>query len=126
MLHEFLKATAQLPPYTEQYLRSTVMPPRPPITWSSLYAAHTLYVQLWGITNLNFACVPLQVQDAFARKKHQLERAVKSAVVRMRNKMQALEQQQAATEKAEATRKQADLLTANLWKCKQGDKEVEV
>ena len=76
--------------------------------------------------NLNFACVPLQVRDAFARKKHQLERAVKSAVVRMRNKMQALEQQQAATEKAEATRKQADLLTANLWKCKQGDKDVEV
>ena len=69
---------------------------------------------------------PLQVQDAFARKKHQLERAVKTAVVRMRNKMQALEQQQAATEKAEATRKQADLLTANLWKCKQGDNEVEV
>ncbi len=51
---------------------------------------------------------------------------MKSSVVRMRNKMQALEQQQAATEKAEATRKQADLLTANLWKCKQGDKEVEV
>ena len=71
-------------------------------------------------------CALLQVQDAFARKKHQLERAVKSAVVRMRNKMHALEQQQAATNKAEATRKQADLLTANLWQCKQGDKEVEV
>ena len=72
------------------------------------------------------ACMPLQVRDAFARKKHQLERAVKGFVLRMRNKMRALEQQQAATEKAEATRKQADLLTANLWKCKQGDKEVEV
>ena len=70
--------------------------------------------------------MPLQVRDAFARKKHQLERAVKGSVARMRNKMRALEQQQAATEKAEATRKQADLLTANLWKCKQGDKEIEV
>jgi len=68
----------------------------------------------------------MQVHDAFARKKHQLGQAVTRTIMRMRNKMQALEQQQAATEKAEATRKQADLLTANLYKCKQGDKEVEV
>jgi len=68
----------------------------------------------------------MQVHDAFARKKNQLGQAVTRTITRMRNKMQALEQQQAATEKAEATRKQADLLTANLYKCKQGDKEVEV
>ena len=68
----------------------------------------------------------MQVHDAFARKKHQLGQAVARTITRMRNKMQALEQQQAATEKAEATRKQADLLTANLYKCNQGDKEVEV
>lgn len=45
---------------------------------------------------------------------------------RLNAKLHNLQRQQAAEEKAEATRKQADLLTANLHRCKQGDISVEV
>ena len=62
----------------------------------------------------------------FGRKKEQLQRVVGNAMSRLRSKMTALQQQQAANEKAEATRKQADLLAANLFKCQRGDSEVEV
>lgn len=68
----------------------------------------------------------VQSKFTFVRKKEQLQRAVGNAMSRLSNKMTALQQQQAATEKAEATRKQADLLAANLFKCQQGDREVEV
>ena len=68
----------------------------------------------------------VQGELTFARKKEQLQRAVGNAMSRLRHKMTALQQQQAATEKAEATRKQADLLAANLYKCQRGDREVEV
>lgn len=68
----------------------------------------------------------LQGLDVFARKRHQLQRAVGNAVSRLRAKLAALTQQEAATEKADATRKQADLLTANLYRCQQGDAQIEV
>ncbi len=67
-----------------------------------------------------------QGELAFTRKKEQLQRTVANAMSRLRSKMTALQQQQAATEKAEATRKQADLLAANLYKCQRGDSKVEV
>ena len=68
----------------------------------------------------------VQGELTFIRKKEQLQRVVGNAMSRLRHKMTALQQQQAATEKAEATRKQADLLAANLYKCQRGDREVEV
>ena len=46
--------------------------------------------------------------------------------MRMCNKSKGFEQQQAATKLAEATRKQANFLTANLYKGRQGDKEMAV
>jgi len=45
---------------------------------------------------------------------------------RLSAKLHNLQRQQAAEEKAEATRKQADLLTANLHRCKQGEASVQV
>ena len=70
--------------------------------------------------------MPAQGQETFARKQQQLQRAVGNAMTRLHNKLHALNQQQAATEKAEATRKQADLLTANLYRASQGDSQLEV
>ena len=70
--------------------------------------------------------MPAQGQATFARKQQQLQRAVGNAMTRLHNKLHALNQQQAATEKAEATRKQADLLTANLYRASQGDSQLEV
>ena len=67
-----------------------------------------------------------QGQESFARKKQQLQRVVGNAMTRLHNKLHALNQQQAATDKAEATRKQADLLTANLYRTRQGESQLEV
>ena len=70
--------------------------------------------------------MPAQGQENFARKQQQLQRAVGNAMTRLHNKLHALNQQQAATTKAEATRKQADLLTANLYRASLGDSQLEV
>lgn len=70
--------------------------------------------------------MPAQGQENFARKQQQLQRAVGNAMTRLHNKLHALNQQRAATTKAEATRKQADLLTANLYRASQGDSQLEV
>lgn len=47
-------------------------------------------------------------------------------IKRLSAKLANLQRQQAAEEEAEATRRLADLLTANLHRCRQGDTSVEV
>ncbi len=56
----------------------------------------------------------------------ELVRAVYGALKRLAAKAVNVQAQQAAAEKAEATRKQADLLTANLHRCQPGAAAVEV
>ena len=62
----------------------------------------------------------------YAHRQAALARAVLAALRRLSAKAANLQAQQAAVEKAEATRKQADLLTANLHRCQPGATSVEV
>ena len=69
-----------------------------------------------------------RMQDGrhFESKHGELLQVVTTALKRLAGKAANLQAQQAATEEAEATRKQADLLTANLHRCQPGASSVEV
>lgn len=71
-----------------------------------------------------FLC--MQGEDTFTFLHKQTETAVLNSVKRLVAKLANLEQQQSAVDRAEATRKKADLLTANLHRCTYGDNHVEV
>ena len=68
---------------------------------------------------------PAQGQEQFQHLRAELARAVHSALKRLAAKATNVQAQQAAAEKAEATRKQADLLTANLHRCQPGAAVME-
>ncbi len=70
--------------------------------------------------------VHLQGVSTFTYMYNQTEGVILAAVRRLTAKLANLQQQHSAFERAEATRKKADLLTANLHRCRQGDKQVEV
>lgn len=67
-------------------------------------------------------------QDAssFEAQSGRLHRAVFGGITRLTNKVSNLQAQLAAQLKAEHTRHLADLLTANLHLCRQGDASIEV
>lgn len=68
------------------------------------------------------------VQDAssFEAESGRLQRAVFAGIKRLTNKLSNLQVQLAAQLQAEHTRHLADLLTANLHLCRQGDASIEV
>lgn len=68
----------------------------------------------------------MQGENTFSYLCRQTETVVLNNLKRLTSKLAKLGQQQSAVEKAEATRKKADLLTANLHRCRQGDSDVEV
>ena len=68
----------------------------------------------------------VQGESTFIYLFKQTETVVLNNMKRLTGKLANLEQQQSAVDRAEATRKKADLLTANLHRCKHGDSLVEV
>ena len=68
----------------------------------------------------------VQDVDHFAHRHDQLRRAVHGAIKRLAAKATNVQAQLAAAEKAAATRKQADLLTANLHRCLPGATCIQV
>ena len=70
--------------------------------------------------------LPVQGERLFEKTTEELLQAVMVALKRLAGKAVNLAAQQAATEEAEATRKRADLLTANLHICRPGASYVEV
>ena len=94
------------------------------------FCSNILYLKAagWdaGGNRTEHPCMHTQGMQLVESKHYELLQAVVSALKRLAGKAANLQAQQAATEEAEATRKLADLLTANLHRCQPGASTVEV
>lgn len=59
----------------------------------------------------------VQGSEHFKQVQQQVSSALKQGVKRVRSKMNSLQAQMGSTEKCEEIQKQADLVTANIYRC---------